>query len=231
MLRKGFFFSETGVMDRRSGQILPITIISHLHKESVSKSIMSWNPGFIFLDQDNFSINALLSKWNLPRRKGVWPNPVFPVEFAPVSFDRQSFMTPNFVADTNLQNQVKTIWVGDGPGSPSRLIADSLQVILKYAKADADKIKSRGGEVIFLRVPSSGPFEESDKKVFPREVYWDRLLAFTGCPGIHFKDYPAIAHFDCPEWSHLTPEQAQSLPGIWSKSFRRTRMEVHQKSI
>jgi hypothetical protein len=34
------------------------------------------------------------------------------------------------------------------------------------------------------------------------------LLAITGCPGIYYKDYPAIAHFVCPEWGHLSPEQA-----------------------
>jgi hypothetical protein len=91
---------------------------------------------------------------------------------------------------------------------PVTPVEDSLQAIFKYAKADADKIRSRGGVVIFLRVPTSGPFEEFDKKVFPREVCWNRLLAYTGCPGIYYKDYPAIAHFICPEWGHLTKEQA-----------------------
>jgi len=164
--------------------------------------------GFIFLNQDNFSINAMLSKCDLPQREGVWPMPVFPVEFTPVSFDRQSYMTPNFVKDTNLQNRVKRIWGGGAPRTTPTLIEDSLQAIFKYAKADVDKIRSRGGEVIFLRVPTSGPFEEADKKIFPREVCWNRLLAVTGCPGIYYKDYPAIAHFICPEWGHLTPEQA-----------------------
>jgi hypothetical protein len=165
--------------------------------------------GFIFLNQDNFSFNALLSRCDFPRRKGVWPNPVFPVEFTPVSFDRQSYMTPNFVKDTNLQNQVKRVWgTGDPTGMPQTPVEDSLQAIFRYAKADADKIRSRGGEVLFLRVPTSGPFEEFDKKVFPRELCWNRLLVFTGCPGIYYKDYTAIAHFVCPEWGHLTKEQA-----------------------
>lgn len=166
---------------------------------------------FIFLNQDNFSINALLNKWKLPRRKGVWLMPAFPVEFTPVTFDRQSYMTPNFVTDTNLQNQVKRIWDGgDGgvPWNPSTPIEDSLQAIFKSAKADADKIRSRGGAVVFVRTPTSGPFEEADRKVFPRKLCWDRLLAITGCPGIYYKDYPAIAHFVCPEWGHLSPEQA-----------------------
>ena len=39
-------------------------------------------------------------------------------------------------------------------------------------------------------------------------MYWDQLLAYTGCPGIHFEDYPETAHFKCPEWSHLAPQDA-----------------------
>ena len=39
-------------------------------------------------------------------------------------------------------------------------------------------------------------------------MYWDRLLRDTHTPGIHFQDYPALAHFQCPEWSHLTPRDA-----------------------
>ena len=109
-----------------------------------------------------------MSKWKLPKRKEVlmgYVLPVFPVEFTPVSFDRQSYMTPNFVKDTNLQNQVKKIWDGGGaPWTPPTLNEDSLQVIFKSAKADADKIRSRGGEVLFVRTPTSGPFEEVTEK-------------------------------------------------------------------
>ena len=49
---------------------------------------------------------------------------------------------------------------------------------------------------------------QGENIVFPREKYWDRLLAETQCPGIHFMDYPAIAHFDCPEFSHLQLKDA-----------------------
>jgi hypothetical protein len=42
-----------------------------------------------------------------------------------------------------------------------------------------------------------------EKMGFPREKYWDRLLAYTGCAGIHYADYPDLDHFICPEDSHL----------------------------
>ncbi len=43
---------------------------------------------------------------------------------------------------------------------------------------------------------------------FPRDKYWERLLTESQSPGIHFLDYPAIAHFECPELSHLSRPQA-----------------------
>ena len=40
------------------------------------------------------------------------------------------------------------------------------------------------------------------------QAFWDRMLAVTGAPGIHFEDHPELAGFDCPEWSHLTAADA-----------------------
>jgi hypothetical protein len=34
------------------------------------------------------------------------------------------------------------------------------------------------------------------------------LLQETKCDGIHFTDYPAINHYQCPEFSHLSPDDA-----------------------
>ncbi len=70
------------------------------------------------------------------------------------------------------------------------------------------KIKARGGQVIFLRPPSSGDARKGEKIAYPRGSYWDKLLQFTNTPGIYFEDYPEIADFDCPEWSHLSKQQA-----------------------
>jgi hypothetical protein len=162
---------------------------------------------FMFLDQDNYSFDAMLDNARLlPPRPDVFPGLYFPKEFGQVTFDRQSYMTPKFVADTNLQNQVTAIWTflssrimgqAGAPGGP-----DSMLV---YVKGLTDKIKARGGEVLFVRPPSSGPVKMGEEKAFPREKYWDRLLSFTGCQGIYYLDYPATSNFICPEWSHLKP--------------------------
>jgi hypothetical protein len=162
-----------------------------------------------FLDKDYYSLNAFINRVKIPSRKDVFVFPDFPMGFERVTFDRQCFMTDKFVADTNLQNQVKGVWgfimkiSKEPPASGTKL--DS---ILNTVKTDVDKIRSRGGQVLFIRTPSSGPFLMGEKMGYPRAKYWDRILTTTNCPGIYFEDYPAIAHFQCPEFSHLKPSDA-----------------------
>jgi hypothetical protein len=171
---------------------------------------------FVFLDQDNFSINAMLDNMRIPSRPSIFPGLYFPIGFTLVNFERQTYMTPDFVADTNQQNVVKEIW---SQGLQRRLAphlsSGKLDSIFYSVKADVDKIRARGGKVLFVRPPSSGPFKEAELKGFPRTIYWDRLLTYTDCNGIHYADYPATADFICPEWSHLCPADAV----IYTKSL------------
>jgi hypothetical protein len=164
---------------------------------------------FAFLDQDNYSINAMLPLLRLPQRPGVFPDVIFPPEFDRTTLDRQSYMTPKFLADTSLQNKVKGIWAFFEKMDPEPpLSGKKLDSIIQLIKINVDKIQSRGGEVLFVRTPSSGQVWIDEQKAFPRISYWDKLLTVTGCRGIYYKDYPAIAHFECPESSHLSPGQA-----------------------
>lgn len=164
----------------------------------------------VFLDKDYLSLNALLEKTRVPPRPGVYRGLDFPMEFGRITFDRQDKMTDRFVADTNLQNKVKNIWadIGKMMSSMPRPTPFQEDSILTTVKNDVDKIKARGGQVLFVRTPSSGPFLMGEKMGYPREKYWNRILTITNCPGIHFEDYPAIAHFQCPEFSHLSPQDA-----------------------
>jgi hypothetical protein len=163
---------------------------------------------FAFLDQDNYSINAMLDQMKIPNRTGA-PFFDFPMEFDRTSYARQSYMSPRFVADTNLQNRVKAIWRGCvAGGGPPPVSGKALDSILNWVKIQVDKIKTHGGDVIFVRTPSSGPAIMGEHQGFPRKDYWDRILTTTGCQGIYFEDYPATANFICPEWSHLKPSDA-----------------------
>lgn len=165
---------------------------------------------FVFLDKNFFSMNAMLEELPIPRRAGVFALPWnCPIEFGRVTFDRQNIMTERFLGDTSLQNKVTGLWnfyrsmSTDKPASGARL--DSfINVVVK----DVKLIQARGGQVIFVRTPSSGPYLMGEKMAFPRTQYWDKILLATGCQGIHFEDYPATAHFQCPEFSHLKQADA-----------------------
>ncbi len=164
----------------------------------------------VFLDRDYYSLNAMLNKTGIPPRPGVFVEPFFPMEFSRVNFDRQDWMTDKFLQDTNIQNMVKGNWVffskmaAQMPPETQKAV-DSIFTVIK---TDVDKITARGGKVLFVRSPSSGPYYEGEKMVFPREKLWNRILTTTGSPGIHFEDYPSLAHFQCPEFSHLKPADA-----------------------
>ncbi len=171
---------------------------------------------FVFLDKEWLSLGAELENLHIPDRPGVFNFHGFPSDFGRVKFNRQEYMTDKFSSDSALQNIVKNIWDSfrkaskDPPASGPKL--DS---ILDRVKIAVDKIKARGGEVLFVRTPSSGAYLMGEKMGFPREKYWDRILAVTGCPGLHFADYPAIDHFVCPEFSHLSQSDAI----VFTKNF------------
>jgi hypothetical protein len=164
---------------------------------------------FVFLDNEFFSLDAHLKKLHVKDRPGIYGGLEFPWEFDRTMFDRQSKMDDRFVKDTNLQNQVRAVWssLGKAMKDPPPSGA-ALDTILASVKADVDKIKARGGQVLFVRTPSSGPFWMGEQQGFPREKYWDKILEVTGCAGVYFKDYDAIANFQCPEFSHLSPSDA-----------------------
>lgn len=163
----------------------------------------------VFLDKDNFSLNAQLDAMQLESRKGTYSMPIFPRDFQRTEADRQTYMTSGFVADSNQVNTVRGVWAKllGGPHGPPMTDAQINAVAVSVKKC-TDKIKKRGGEVIFVRTPSSGPFLMGETMGFPRAKYWDKLLQVTGCDGIHYADFPATAGFQCPEFSHLSRPDA-----------------------
>ena len=205
---EGLFFSEVNRRDVETfGKISYFHQVTPTQKFSFQVNHFLESE-FVFLDQTAFSFNGLINKHRV-NRPGVFQLAIFPDEFHGNTFGRQSFMMPRFLTDTSLQRKVQDIWAFNlkQPRKPP-VRGDSLQMMLYSIKAQVDKIKSRGGKVLFVRPPSSGPFRTGELKNYPRALYWDALLKVTGCPGVYFEDYPETAHMICPEWSHLTPADA-----------------------
>lgn len=163
----------------------------------------------VFLEERRFSLSTLLNDIEIPNRPGVFVFPSFPKGFEWTRSNRQTYMSDGFLADTNLLNRQTNIWKMLIMGDPTPPVSGSaLQSIFDEIKTAIDKIESRGGKVILVRTPSSGPMAESEQKTYPRSSYWDALLKHANVKGIHYADNPKTAGFICPEWSHLSPEDA-----------------------
>ena len=74
--------------------------------------------------------------------------------------------------------------------------------------AALEKIRSRGGKIVFVCFPNSGGLKELEDRITPREITWDPLLKMTGAPGIYYSDFPDLSGFKCPEWSHLSADDS-----------------------
>lgn len=176
-----------------------------------------------FLDKENFSMNAYLAELRLKNRPKVFEMPIWPWQFSGASFDNQAIMYPIFVSDTNLQVTVRNIWAMFAKMEEKDIPMHGKQLdsFVNVVKVSVDKIKARGGNVFFTRTPSSGPYWIGEQMGFPRDKYYERILASTGCQGMHFQDYAVTKNMQCPEWSHL--DQAQAI--IYTKELIRVLRE------
>lgn len=204
-----FFNQSPGVLQK------PDEAIGYYHKRTpaqkasfaIDKLI---EPRLAMLNRDFYSLNGLLDHLHIPNRRGVLVSGLdFPVGFAETFYNRQTKMTNTFLRDTARINKVRKIWgsVQKRMSAPP-VSGKALDAILLSVKHDINKIQARGGEVVFLRTPSSGPFLLGENKGYPRSKYWDKLLAVTHCRGIHFSDYATIRNLVCPEFSHLKRQDA-----------------------
>jgi len=155
---------------------------------------------FGFLDAD-YTLIKLLRNHRYIEREGV-EGPYAEVWNISVHGPRrQTSLWPRIETDEYLQRHARLAW-GDFDGDP---IADGvIRAMIETTRRDVERIRSRGGDVVFVRPPSAGPLRENEARRIPRAWGWDRLLRATGAFGIHFEDYPEMQNLDLPEWSHLS---------------------------
>lgn len=120
--------------------------------------------------------------------------------------DRQSWLWDRLEKDAYLLEHAKRVWKAVYRSDP--VAPDVVDRTIARAKADVERIRARGGEVVWVRPPSSGVLLEREHARFPRDKIWNRLLAETGSFGIHFEDYPQMQNLSLPDWSHLARASA-----------------------
>lgn len=168
-----------------------------------------------FLKPDDLSLEALLNNLPLPNRPGALVSPRFPPYFQMEDRERRARMWEKCAEPgSELAKEIQQIWLPlfKPPPPPTYIprdlflagIGKGIQKRFDDVKGAIEKIRLRGGKIVFVRLPHSGGLKELEDHDTPRAKTWDPLLKMTGAPGIYYSDFPELASFSCPEWSHLT---------------------------
>lgn len=168
-----------------------------------------------FLKQGDLTLDDFLKRLPIPNRPGALVPPRLPPYFGTIDRERRARMIEECARPgSELAKQIQQIWIPLFTPPPPPTYIPKEQFMAKMMEAIEDrfrdtiaaveKIRARGGKVIFVRLPHSGALKDLEARVTPRAQTWDPLLKRTGVPGIHFQDFPELATFSCPEWSHLS---------------------------
>ncbi len=118
---------------------------------------------------------------------------------------RQSWLWERIERDARLRNHARAVWMRPRPDAkPGPVTADVIARTQAITRDAVAAIRARGGEVVFVRPPSSSTVRMREEKRIPRGLGWDPLLAAADVRGVHFEDYAAMQGLDLPEWSHLS---------------------------
>lgn len=152
--------------------------------------------------EDDAALTKFVSRTDTDWRAGV-RGPYDDVWKIAVNHDeRQTWMWPQMERSAHLRDHALGRWM-----MIFGFIAPTPEVIEKVearTQAAVEKIRARGGEVVFVRPPSIDPLRALEEKKLPRALGWDPLLQHAHVQGIHFEDLPDAHGLVLPEKSHLT---------------------------
>ncbi len=196
--------------------------IRYARKESPSQRIGQWlsmrliEPYFAFDDPD-YALQTVLARQPWPARPGLHSF-IRVRKLAETEADRNTHLWSKVDADPQYRGLARRIWLqnfvpSEDDPSPAEALKVEKEQIEQMAKAVA-QLRARGVKVLFVRMPSIGPYLEYENRNFPRARAWHALLAATGAPGIHFEDYPQMHGYNLPEWSHMTRADAERFTAV-----------------
>jgi hypothetical protein len=211
----GLFFAPPGSFPVERGEKAVQRFHGQTWAQRVSHEIsVPLERSFAFLKQDDLTLEALLREVPIPDRPYAQVGPKFPPYFCSIDRERRARMVEQCARPGRLQDRVKNGWIAlfTPPPPPSYVppaeFGAKIEAAIKQRFGDTvgavKRFQARGGKVVFVRFPMSGPLKQLEDEKTPRARTFDPLVQATGVPGIYFEDFPELASFQCPEWSHLS---------------------------
>jgi hypothetical protein len=190
--------SHTQTLAQRAGQCLAMPLEEHVS----------------FLKQEELTLDDLLKRLPIPNRSAAFVPPRLPPYFGTLDRERRARMIEECARAGKLQRTIQQIWLPlfTPPPPPTYIptdefiakMKDAIEARFRNTTAAVEKLRTRGGKIVFVRLPVAGELKALEDRTTPRNQIWDPLLQRTATPGIYFEDHPELASFNCPEWSHLS---------------------------
>lgn len=207
-----FFTQEGGRRDE---------VLKYTRDQSPSQRVdhllsMSLEDIFAFLDEQTRPKRQIQIA-SLPLRDGMRMRSD-PRKLSVSTRNRNTEMWRRVVEDEAYQEEAEEQWAlllkrlapPPGPdGRPQEMPDEAIAATIAAVKADVDRIRARGGDVAFVRFPYGGAFTPAEDFGFPRERFWDPLIARTQSAGVSWHDHAVLQGYELPEWSHLDPRDAE----------------------
>jgi hypothetical protein len=114
----------------------------------------------------------------------------------------QTWLWRRLEHDRRLSGHMHSVWLQFFPSQP--LDGRTIDAVMVRTRTAVDKIRARGGDVVFVRPPSAPELRVIEDKHAPRTRVWDAILAYTHSNGVHIDDLPTVQHLTLPEGSHLS---------------------------
>src|SRR5688572_1447202 len=149
------FFAMDSIRREKSAQLA----INYFDQETPAQKGSAFinfllESNLVLLEEGKFGLNALLDNLKLPQRDGIMVRPALPKEFSFSTADRQSVLTPMFMSDEQIRKTVIDTWIKIGASNKTvPVTGEALEAYFNEIKSSIDRIKSRGGSVIFIRPP------------------------------------------------------------------------------
>ncbi len=210
------FFAPPGTPPMENGE----KAVKRFHSQTPAQRASEYlafplEEGVAFLKQEDLTLGELLQRLPIRNRPGALVPPRLPPYFQTVDRERRARMWEKCARPgSELARQVQQIWIPlfTPPPPPTYIpkeqfmakIGEAIGGRFRDTTAAIEKIRARGGKIVFVRFPHSGGLKELEDRDTPREKTWDPLLKMTGAPGIYYSDFPELSGFNCPEWSHLS---------------------------
>ncbi len=139
---------------------------------------------------------------------------------AVVSADRFRFGDYLKVPNLRRVNQLNARLMAET--TPRRLAPPRLEARLRRVARFVKEIHARGGQVIFVHLPSSLHVLDYERRWWKRPDFWDKLVEATPASSVHYLDHPGLSHFSPPDGDHL----GRAAADIFSQRLGETLVEM-----